>query len=151
MEAVNLNEKLSQVNDYWSPKIIGELNDSYVKVVKIHRRIRLASSRRRRRTVPRRQRPPAHEISRSRSHGPPGEFIIVPKGVEHLPVADEEVHVVLVEPKTTLNTGNVRNERTASNWNACNAPRTGHRATQQSSTHRKYRARNRCGPESRTT
>jgi mannose-6-phosphate isomerase-like protein (cupin superfamily) len=42
----------------------------------------------------------------------PGEFIIVPKGVEHLPVAEGEVHVVLFEPKTTLNTGNVRNERT---------------------------------------
>ena len=42
----------------------------------------------------------------------PGEFIIVPRGVEHMPVAEEEVHVVLIEPKTTLNTGNVRNERT---------------------------------------
>jgi len=42
----------------------------------------------------------------------PGEFIVVPKGVEHMPVADEEVQVVLIEPKTTLNTGNVRNERT---------------------------------------
>ena len=42
----------------------------------------------------------------------PGEFIIVPKGVEHKPEANEEVHVVLIEPKTTLNTGNVRNERT---------------------------------------
>jgi len=42
----------------------------------------------------------------------PGEFLIVPQGVEHLPIADEEVHVMLVEPKTTLNTGNVRNERT---------------------------------------
>jgi mannose-6-phosphate isomerase-like protein (cupin superfamily) len=42
----------------------------------------------------------------------PGEFLIVPRGVEHLPVAEEEVHVVLIEPKTTLNTGNVRNERT---------------------------------------
>jgi mannose-6-phosphate isomerase-like protein (cupin superfamily) len=41
-----------------------------------------------------------------------GEFIIVPKGVEHLPVADEEVHLVLFEPKTTLNTGNINNERT---------------------------------------
>lgn len=41
-----------------------------------------------------------------------GEFIIVPKGTEHLPCADEEVEVVLWEPKTTLNTGNVRNERT---------------------------------------
>jgi len=41
-----------------------------------------------------------------------GEFVIIPKGIEHLPVADEEVHVVLIEPKTTLNTGNVRNHRT---------------------------------------
>ena len=42
----------------------------------------------------------------------PGEFIIVPRGVEHMPIADEEVHVMLLEPKTTLNTGNVRNQRT---------------------------------------
>jgi len=42
----------------------------------------------------------------------PGEMIIVPKGVEHLPVADAETHVLLFEPKTTLNTGDVRNERT---------------------------------------
>jgi mannose-6-phosphate isomerase-like protein (cupin superfamily) len=41
-----------------------------------------------------------------------GEFFIVPKGVEHLPIAEEEVHVVLLEPASTLNTGNVRNERT---------------------------------------
>jgi mannose-6-phosphate isomerase-like protein (cupin superfamily) len=43
-----------------------------------------------------------------------GEFIIVPRGVEHLPVAQEEVHILLLEPKSTLNTGNVRNERTIS-------------------------------------
>ena len=42
----------------------------------------------------------------------PGEFIIVPHGVEHLPIADEEAHILLFEPKTTLNTGNVANERT---------------------------------------
>ncbi len=41
-----------------------------------------------------------------------GEFVIVPRGVEHLPVADEEVHIVLIEPRTTLNTGNIQNERT---------------------------------------
>jgi len=112
MEAVNVNEKLSKVKEHWSPKIIGELNDSYVKVVKftgefvwhhhdnedelffvVKGRLRM---RFRDRDV---------EVS-------PGEFIIVPKGVEHLPVADEEVHVVLFDPKTTLNTGNVQNERT---------------------------------------
>lgn len=112
MKAVNLKEKLAKVKEYWSPKIIGELNESYVKVVKskgefvwhhhenedelflvVKGRLRM----------------------RFRDHEEivaPGEFIIVPKGVEHLPVADEEVHIVLLEPKTTLNTGNVRNERT---------------------------------------
>ena len=44
-----------------------------------------------------------------------GEFVIIPKGVEHLPVAEEEAHVLLLEPKTTLNTGNVRSERTLAN------------------------------------
>ena len=42
----------------------------------------------------------------------PGELIVVPRGVEHCPVAEDGLHVVLIEPKTTLNTGNVRNERT---------------------------------------
>jgi mannose-6-phosphate isomerase-like protein (cupin superfamily) len=112
MEVINLNEKLSKVNEYWSPKIVGELNDSYVKVVKftgefvwhhhdnedelfwvIKGRLRM---RFRDRDV---------DVL-------PGEFIIVPKGVEHMPVADQEVEVVLLEPKTTLNTGNVRNEHT---------------------------------------
>jgi len=112
METVNLKEKLSRVREYWSPKIIGELNDSYVKVVKLHGEFVWHHH--------------DHEDEmflvvagnlRMRFHDreeiiKPGEFIIVPKGVEHLPVADEEVHIVLFEPKTTLNTGNVRNERT---------------------------------------
>jgi mannose-6-phosphate isomerase-like protein (cupin superfamily) len=112
MEVINLNEKLSKVKEYWSPKIVAELNDSYVKVVKfqgefmwhhhdnedelfwvIKGRLRM---RFRDRDV---------EVL-------PGEFIVVPKGVEHMPVADHDVEVVLLEPKTTLNTGNVRNERT---------------------------------------
>jgi mannose-6-phosphate isomerase-like protein (cupin superfamily) len=112
MEAINLNEKLSRVKDFWSPTIIGELNDSYVKIVKftgefvwhhhddedemflvVKGRLRMHFRDR--------------EVAVR-----PGEFIIVPKGVEHKPEANEEVHVVLIEPKTTLNTGNVRNERT---------------------------------------
>ncbi len=112
MEKVNVLEKFSLVKDYWSPKIVGELNDSYVKIVKLkgefiwHRheqedelflvvqgtlRMRLRD-----RDVLVRE----------------GEFLIVPRGVEHLPIAEEEVHVLLFEPKSTLNTGNVRNERT---------------------------------------
>jgi mannose-6-phosphate isomerase-like protein (cupin superfamily) len=111
-DKVNLSEKLSRFSDHWSPKIVGELNDSYVKLVKVkgefvwhhhenedemffvvkgRLRIRL--------------RDPDVEIN-------PGEFFIVPKGVDHLPVADEETHILLLEPKSTLNTGNVRSERT---------------------------------------
>ncbi len=112
MEKVNLREKLGAVREPWSPKIVGELNDSYVKVVKLEGefiwhhhdkedelflvlkgRLRM---RFRDREVEIRE----------------GEFLIVPRGIEHLPVADEEVHVLLFEPKTTLNTGNVTNERT---------------------------------------
>jgi mannose-6-phosphate isomerase-like protein (cupin superfamily) len=112
MNAVNLNEKLSRVKEYWSPKIVGEVNDSYVKIVKFKNEFvwhhhenedemflvlqgRMRMKFRDRDVI----------VS-------PGEFIIVPKGVEHMPVAEEEVHVMLFEPKTTLNTGNVRNERT---------------------------------------
>lgn len=112
MDVVNLRDKLLQVNDYWNPKIVGELNDSFVKIVKLkgefvwhHHDLEdelflvvQGSLRMRFRD---------HEAVIS-----PGEFIVVPKGVEHLPVANEEVHIVLLEPKTTLNTGNVRNERT---------------------------------------
>jgi len=113
MQAVNLEEKLSKVHEYWSPKIVGELNDSYVKIVKFQGEFLwhhhdhedelflVVKGRMRMRFRDR-------DVMVS-----PGEFIIVPKGVEHLPVADGgDVHVVLLEPKTTLNTGNVRNKRT---------------------------------------
>jgi mannose-6-phosphate isomerase-like protein (cupin superfamily) len=112
MEVVNLNDKLSKVKEYWSPKIVGEVNDTLVKIVKftgefvwhhhddedelflvVKGRLRMKFRDR--------------EVVVAA-----GEFIVVPKGVEHLPVADQEVQVVLIEPKSTLNTGNVRNERT---------------------------------------
>jgi mannose-6-phosphate isomerase-like protein (cupin superfamily) len=112
METVNLAAKLSRVEKPWSPKIVGEVNDCYVKVVKLEGEFvwhhhdaedelflvieGLLRMRFRDRD----------ELVR------PGEFIIVPRGVEHLPVAERETHVMLFEPKTTLNTGNVRNERT---------------------------------------
>jgi mannose-6-phosphate isomerase-like protein (cupin superfamily) len=112
MEAVNIDQKLSQVKDYWSPTIVGELNHDYVKVVKFQGEFLWHH----------------HDnedelflvvkgVMRMKFRDRdvlvhPGEFIIVPKGVEHMPVAEAEVHVVLLEPKTTLNTGNVHNERT---------------------------------------
>jgi len=112
MEKINLAEKLKQVSEYWSPKIVGEVNDFHVKIVKFQGEFLwhhhenedemflvvkgTMRMRFRERDVP------VNE----------GEFIIVPRGIEHMPVAEEEVHVVLFEPKSTLNTGNVRNERT---------------------------------------
>jgi mannose-6-phosphate isomerase-like protein (cupin superfamily) len=112
METVNLAAKLSHVAQPWSPKIVGEVNDCYVKVVKLEGEFVWHH----------------HEsedelflviegLLRMRFRDRealvrPGEFIIVPRGVDHLPVAEGETHVLLFEPKTTLNTGNVVNERT---------------------------------------
>ena len=112
MEKINLAEKFNLVKQYWSPKIIGELNDSYVKAVKLkgefiwHHHdqedelfLVVKGSLR----IRFRDRDVRLEE---------GEFLIVPKGVDHLPIAEQEAHIVLLEPKTTLNTGNVTNERT---------------------------------------
>ena len=112
LEKVNLADKLSLFDEHWSPKILAELNDSYVKVVKFQDEfvwhhhddedeLFLVVSGRMR-----------MELRDGDVVVGPGELIVVPKGVEHRPVAEEETHVVLIEPKTTLNTGNVRNERT---------------------------------------
>jgi mannose-6-phosphate isomerase-like protein (cupin superfamily) len=112
VDKVNLARQLSRITEHWSPKVVGELNDHQVKLVKfqgafiwhhheredelffvVRGRFRMEF---RDRTV---------EVGE-------GEFLIVPHGVEHRPVADGEVEVMLFEPASTLNTGNVRNERT---------------------------------------
>lgn len=112
MNKVNIAEKLSLFNEQWSPKIVGELNGQYVKLVKfqgpfvwhhhdaedemffvVKGRFRM-------------------EFQDRSEWIEEGEFIIVPRGVEHRPVADEEAQVMLFEPALTLNTGNVENERT---------------------------------------
>ncbi len=113
MDKVNLQEKLSLVKEFWKPHIVGELNDCYVKVVKLKGEFLWHHHENEdelflivKGTLRMRFRDRDVLIRE-------GEFIVVPKGVEHLPVAEtEEVHIVLLEPKTTLNTGNVRNERT---------------------------------------
>lgn len=112
MEKVNLSEKLSTFNDYFNPRIAGELNGQQVKLVKfkgefvwhhhdnedelfyvvkgsfdMHMRDKIIT---------------VHA----------GEFLIMPRGVEHKPVATEEVEILLFEPASTLNTGNVKNELT---------------------------------------
>lgn len=112
IEKVNLNSKLKTFDEFWSPKIVGELNNQFVKIAKfkgefvIHKHeledelfyvidgklfIELADK-----TI---------ELEK-------GEFVIIPKGVEHKPYAPEEVSVMLFEPMSTLNTGNTKNDLT---------------------------------------
>ena len=116
MRTINIAQKLSLFSDHFSPKIVGQVNDLHVKITKmkgefmwhhhdredemflivkgtLHMKIRENGAER-------------EELIH------PGEFIIIPHGVEHFPFADEEVHMMLIEPKETLNTGNLKNERT---------------------------------------
>ena len=112
MQTINLKNKFSLFSDYCNPRVIGEVNDCQVRAVKLKGEFiwhhhenedelflvvkgTLRMKFRDREAVVRE-----------------GEFVIVPGGVEHCPAADEEVHIVLIEPKSTLNTGNITNERT---------------------------------------
>ena len=112
MEKVNLSEKLGLFSDLWSPKIVGELNGQHVKLAKLKGEFvwhhhenedELFLVLRGSLTI---------HLSDRVVKLSEGEFFIVPKGVEHKPVAEDEAHVLLLEPVSTLNTGNVRNERT---------------------------------------
>ena len=114
MQTVNLIEKFSKFQDYFHPRVIGEVNDCQIKAVKVKGDFVWHHH--------------DHEDEmflvvkgtlrmKFRDHEAvvrEGEFVIVPHGVEHCPVAEEEVHLVLIEPRTTLNTGNLQNERTVS-------------------------------------
>lgn len=112
IEKVNLAEKFSRFDEHWSPKIAGEVNDCYVKLVKFtgefvwhHHETEDEMFLVVKGSMTMKLRDRDIEVNA-------GEFIIVPRGVEHMPVADEEAHVLLFEPKTVLNTGNVTNDRT---------------------------------------
>ena len=117
MDVVNLTQKFASFQDHFSPKIVGELNNFQVKLVKVqgefmwhhheaedemfmvtkgelHMKWRDADGQ-------------EHDDSIR-----PGEFIIIPHGTEHMPYTLEETHVILFEPASTLNTGNIQNERT---------------------------------------
>jgi len=115
MTKVNLKEKLALFSEHYKPKIVGELNGQHVKLVKvlgpfvwhhhddedelflvIKGRLRIEF--------------PDHDVWIEE-----GEFLIVPRGVEHRPVAEEETHILLFEPVSTLNTGNVEGEMTQKN------------------------------------
>jgi len=112
LDKVNVAEKLSLFDERWSPKIVAELNDTYVKVVKFtgefvwhhhddEDELFLVVSGRLR-----------MQLRDGDVVLEPGELIVIPRGVDHCPVGEGETHIVLIEPLTALNTGNVRNERT---------------------------------------
>lgn len=116
IQVVNMREKLSRFSEYWDPKIIGEINDTYVKLVKFqgefvwhHHELEDELFLVLKGTLRMKLRDDRGERELRVGEG---EFVIIPHGVEHMPIADDEVHVALLEPKTTLNTGNVNNERT---------------------------------------
>ena len=120
MDKINLSQKLSLINDYWNPRIVGQLNGQQVKLVKFQGpftwhhhetedELFLVVKGRFRMEF----REVAHSDASQREVWlEEGEFIIVERGVEHRPVADEECHVLLFEPATTLNTGNVKDHFT---------------------------------------
>ncbi len=112
MDKVNLSQKFALFQEYWSPKIAGELNDSYIKLVKLKGEFvwHLHENEDELFLVVKGQL--LIKLRDRDIHLKEGEFVVIPRGVEHLPIAEEEVHVLLLEPKSTLNTGNVQNERT---------------------------------------
>jgi len=114
MKKVNIAEKFGLLNEYWQPKIVGELNGQHVKLTKLKGEFvwhhheaedELFLVIKGQMTIQLRD----QDVTMNQ-----GEFFIIPRGVEHKPVAEEEARVLLFEPKSTLNTGNVQNERTVS-------------------------------------
>jgi mannose-6-phosphate isomerase-like protein (cupin superfamily) len=109
---VNIKEKLGSFNDYWKPYIIGELNGQYVKIVKFTGEFTWHHHDNEDEMFLVIKGEFNMELKDSTLKLREGEFIIIPKGVEHRPVAEKEAHVLLFEPVSTLNTGNVKNSFT---------------------------------------
>jgi mannose-6-phosphate isomerase-like protein (cupin superfamily) len=120
MHTINLAEKFSRFNDYYNPKVVGQVNDFHVKLVKLkggflwhhhdsEDELFLVVQGELRMKLRKEDGQEYEETIRA------GEFIIVPHGAEHMPYAEEETHILLLEPATTLNTGNINNERTVAN------------------------------------
>jgi mannose-6-phosphate isomerase-like protein (cupin superfamily) len=121
MEKINLQQKLSLFDDYWNPRIAGELNGQYVKLVKFkgpftwhhhESEDELFMVVKGRFRMDFREEASGQDEKARTVWLEEGEMIIVPRGIEHCPVAEEECHVLLFEPVSTLNTGNTENELT---------------------------------------
>ncbi|MBI4928008.1 MAG: cupin domain-containing protein [Anaerolineae bacterium] len=117
MDVINLEQKFGLFAERWSPRIVAELNESFVKLAKLQGEFvwhqhenedELFLVVKGRLLIKLRDR----DVWLGE-----GEMVVIPRGVEHCPVAEEEVHVLLLEPKSTRNTGDVLNERTvAAQW-----------------------------------
>lgn len=112
MQVINLEQAFTQIPEPWHPLIAGEVNDMHVKLAKLHGEFVWHAHQHEdelflvlRGTLTIRLRGGQLVLH-------PGEFAVIPRGVEHLPVAEDEVHVLLLEPKTTVNTGGSPSERT---------------------------------------
>ena len=117
MEKINLMQKFTLFSDYWNPKIVGELNQFAVKIVKVKGEFVWHHHDQEDElffVVKGRLLMQVREESESQRNiwVEEGELIIIPHGVEHRPVAEEETHLMLLEPTTTVNTGNAQSDRT---------------------------------------
>lgn len=115
MEKVNVAEKFGLFSDYWSPKVAAELNDSYVKLAKFKGEFVWHHHENEDELFFVMKGQLLIKLRDGEVRIGPGEFVVIPRGIDHLPVAENEVHVILIEPKATLNTGNVVGERTVAN------------------------------------
>ena len=112
---VNLKSRLDLINNFWSPKIVGELNGQHVKIAKFKGEFVMHNHQDEDELFFVINGTLYIELKSKVLELKSGEFIIIPKGVDHKPYSKNEVSVLLFEPKSTLNTGNVNNEFTISN------------------------------------
>lgn len=115
MEKVNIAEKLSQFTDHWNPRIIGELNGQQIKAAKLKGEFFFHHHEHEDELFLVIKGTLKMEFRDKTILIHPGEFLIVPRGLDHKPIAEEEVELLLFEPASTLNTGNIQNERTKKN------------------------------------
>ena len=122
-DVFNLSAGFAKFNDHWSPKVCGEINDMHLKLVKVqgdfvwhHHEHEDELFLVTKGVLTMKIRDPNEREAKVSA----GEFIIIPRGVEHCPCSDEECEIILLEPKSTLNTGNVENERTVTDLDEIN-------------------------------
>ena len=117
MNVINIAQKFELIQEYWQPRIAGELNDSYLKLAKLKGEFIWHQHENEDELFLVVKGKLLIKLRDRELWFREGEFTIIPKGVEHCPVAEDEVQVILLEPKSTLNTGDVQNERTiAAEW-----------------------------------